>query len=139
MEEKAKEPLHYKRVKDICVDMYTQDETIERRLVAGRALLNSEKGEFVFAQNAPRGPKSTEVGRTAHARFVRRPDGFYTVTFRRMHPAERNLREQLLAEVRQICDMLKEDYETEERKRRAAMKEVKKAAEEAEKEGGKDE
>lgn len=109
MEEKKTVIPHYKRVVDICVDMYTQDETIEKRLVHGRALLNSDKGEFVFAQNPPRGARSIEVSRTGHARMVRRPDGRYTITFSCLYANEKMLREQLLAEVRSLCTQMKED------------------------------
>lgn len=109
MEEKKTVTPHYKRVVDICVDMYTQDETIEKRLVHGRALLNTDKGEFVFAQNPPRGARSIEVFRTGHARMVRRPDGRYTVTFSCLHANEKMLREQMLSEVRALCSSMKED------------------------------
>lgn len=113
---------YYKRVKDICVDMYTQEEKIEKRLLSGRALLNCEKGEFIFAQNAPRGPRSTEIGRTPHARFIRRPDGKYTITFSSMDAEERNLREQLLAEVRTICTVMQSDRQKCVRELRASSK-----------------
>lgn len=106
---------HYKRVKDICLDIYSRDEQVEKRLLSGRALLNTEKGEFMFAQNEPRGPRSVEVGRTVHSRFVRRPDGLYTVTFSSMDSDEKHLKEQLIAEVREICAMIKEDKEARKR------------------------
>ena len=109
MVEKSKSTPKYRRVKDICVDLYTQDETVEKRLLAGKALLNTDKGEFLFSQNPPRGPRSVEIGRTAHSRFVRRPDGLYTVTFR-IDASERNYREQLLAEVRELSKALDMDY-----------------------------
>lgn len=106
-ESKQKEPV-YRRVKDICVDMYTQQEHNEKRVLNGKGLLNTEKGEFIFAQNAPRGARSVEVGRTAHSRFVRRPDGLYTVTFR-VNTSEKNFGEILLAEVREVAKALKDD------------------------------
>ena len=104
-------------MKDICVDMYTQVDAVEKRLLNGKALLNTEKGEFIFAQNPPRGPRSIEIGRTAHSRFVRRPDGLYTVTFR-VDVQERNLREQLLAEVRDITKALKIDNQKQTKKQK---------------------
>ncbi len=131
MEKKPQETPYYKRVKDICVDLYTQEEEVERRLLSGRALLNCEKGEFLFAQNAPRGPRSTEIGRTPHARFIRRPDGRYTITFSCMDAEEKNLREQLLAEVRTICTVMQSDRQKYAREQRAAAKK----AEEEKKEG----
>lgn len=115
MEDKQQVVPHYKRVKDICLDIYSRDEQVEKRLLRGRALLNTEKGEFMFAQNEPRGPRSVEVGRTAHSRFVRRPDGLYTVTFSCMDGDEKHLKEQLIAEVREICAMIKEDKEARKR------------------------
>ena len=122
MEKKPQETPYYKRVKDICVDLYTQEEEVEKRLLSGRALLNCEKGEFIFAQNAPRGPRSTEIGRTPHARFIRRPDGRYTITFSSMDAEEKNLREQLLAEVRTICTVMQSDRQKYVRELRAAAK-----------------
>lgn len=98
----------YRRVKDICVDMYTSDAAVEKRLLHGKVFLNSDKGEILFAQNAPRGPRSVEIGRTLHSRYVRRPDGDYTVTFR-CTGREKNLRELLLAEVREIAIMIQAD------------------------------
>lgn len=143
MEKTPNKTPYYKRVKDICVDLYTQEEEVEKRLLSGRALLNCEKGEFVFAQNAPRGPRSTEIGRTPHARFIRRPDGRYTITFSCMDAEERNLREQLLAEVRTICTVMQSDRQKCVRElRAAAKKEVEKQekqedSEASEEEGGK--
>lgn len=91
----------YKRYSDYNVELYTLDPAVERRVISGKALLTPEKNEFTFAQSAPRGPRSVEIGRTLHARFVRRPDGDYTATFR-FSAAEKNIREQLIAEVRDI-------------------------------------
>lgn len=105
----TKTPI-YRRVKDICVDMYTSDAAVEKRLLHGKVFLNSDKREILFAQNAPRGPRSVEIGRTLHSRYVRRPDGAYTVTFRCMGN-EKNLRELLLVEVREIATMIKADVE----------------------------
>lgn len=136
MEKTPNNTPYYKRVKDVCVDLYTQEEKIEKRLLSGRALLNCEKGEFIFAQNAPRGPRSTEIGRTPHARFIRRPDGRYTITFSSMDAEERNLREQLLAEVRTICTVMQSDRQKYTRELRAAAK---KADEEKAKETPKEE
>lgn len=105
--------LFYKRMKYICVDMYTHDTQIERRTLSGRAFLNSVKGELVFTQNAPRGPRSVEVGRTLHARFVRRPDGDYTVTFH-LNAREKRLREVLMAEVKCLLATIQADAEKRE-------------------------
>ena len=100
----------YRRVKDICVDMYTSDAAVEKRLLHGKVFLNSDKGEILFAQNAPRGPRSVEIGRTLHSRYVRRPDGDYTVTFR-CRAGEKDLVKTLSAEIREIAKRIESDYE----------------------------
>lgn len=102
---------HYKRVKDICVDMYTRDVEVEKQLLRGRVLLNTDKGELMFSENAPRGARSKEIYRTSHARAVRRPDGLYTFTFSMIDVNEKLLREQLLAELRAIIRVMKDDVE----------------------------
>lgn len=111
MEEKKNYVPVYKRVKDVCLDIYTRDEHVDKRLLKGRALLNTEKGEFAFVQNEPRGARSVEIGRSAHSRLVRRPDGLYTLTFSCMDAEEVYLREQLISEVRVVCAMMKADRE----------------------------
>lgn len=113
----------YRRMKDMCVDLYTREDCYQNRLLSGKALVNSEKGEVVFAQNPPRGERSKEVVRTNHGRLVRRPDGRYTFTLSAMVPEERNLREQLLAEVRKMCTTMQEDRERCLREEAAAKKE----------------
>lgn len=102
---------YYKRIKDICVDMYTRDVEVEKQLLRGRVLLNTDKGELMFSENAPRGARSKEIYRTLHARAVRRPDGLYTFTFSMIDVNEKFLREQLLAELRIIMQVMKNDRE----------------------------
>ena len=99
---------HYEHHADMSVDLYTLDEKPEMQLLRGRALLNPDKKEFAFVQNTPRGPRSVEVGRTLHARYVRRPDGGYTATVR-FEGDESLLREKLLSEVREMVTMVGED------------------------------
>jgi hypothetical protein len=98
----------YRRYIDYSVDLYSQSDDAENRLLRGRALLNTKKGELSFVENAPRGPRSVEIGRTFHSRFVRRPDGGYTVTLRvsAMNPI---IREELLSEVRDVCRGIMDD------------------------------
>lgn len=127
-EKKNDEPIqaqvtrpHYKRLPDMSVDMYTLDEEPEMQLLRGRALLNPDKKEFAFVQNTPRGPRSVEVGRTLHARYVRRPDGGYTATVR-FEGDESQLREKLLSEVREMVTMVGEDMK---RQKAAAKKQEK--------------
>lgn len=108
---------HFINMADMSVDMYTVDADPENKLLRGRALLNPEKKEFAFVQNTPRGPRSVEVGRTLHSRYVCRPDGGYTVTVR-FGANENNIREQLLAETRQIVTSVQEHFKVAEAKRK---------------------
>ena len=112
---------HYERHADMSVDLYTLDEKPEMQLLRGRALLNPDKKEFAFVQNTPRGPRSVEVGRTLHVRYVRRPDGGYTATVR-FEGHESQLREKLLSEVREMVTMVGEDMK---RQKAAAKKQEK--------------
>lgn len=112
MEDTQKEQAlrpHYTNMPGMSVDMYTVDADPENKLLRGRALLNPQKKEFAFVQNTPRGPRSVEVGRTLHSRYVCRPDGDYTVTVR-FGADEKNIREQLLAETRQIVSSVQEHF-----------------------------
>ena len=122
----------YTKHENMSIDMYTLDEEPKNKLLRGRALLNDEKREMTFVQNTPRGPRSTEVGRTLHSRFVCRPDGEYTVT---VHFAadEGNIREQLLSETRTIVSAVQEHYKGAKAKRKKEFREAEKKAIEAEK------
>lgn len=118
MEEKKTITPYYKRVKDICLDVYSRDAEIEKRLLRGRALLNTEKGEFMFAQNEPRGPRSKEVYRGGMSRLVCRPDGLYTLTFSSMDSETKHLREVLISEVREAVNAMNAHREAHKRERR---------------------
>ena len=112
MEEKQKKlvkPIHTSCEK-ARVDVYTNDEVATNRLLRGRALFDFDDKRFLFSQNEPRGPRSKEVGRTLHSRYVRRNDGDYTLTFH-CSGGEKNLREMLISEVRDIATVIKADYE----------------------------
>ena len=125
MEDKKNEQAfrpHYKNMPNMSVDMYTVDAAPENKLLRGRALLNPHKKEFAFVQNTPRGPRSVEVGRTLHSRFVCRPDGGYTVTVR-FGAEEKNIREQLLAETRQIVTSVQEHFKVAEAQRKKEKRE----------------
>lgn len=125
MEEKGKTVPVYKRYTDYSIDMYSQGELPPVNvLLRGRALLNPEKAEMLFSENPPRGKRSVEVGRSAHSRYVRRPDGDYTVTIR-FHPSEKMIREQLISEVRDIVTMVGKDYEKIKAKKEEERKEEK--------------
>lgn len=105
------------------VAMYTQ-QSPNMRVMRGKALLDDSAGDLKFVENTPRGPRSVEVGRTLHSRFVRRPDGTYTVTIR-CDGASKYLREELTAEVAEISRVIAAD--------RKEQQKFKKDAERAEK------
>lgn len=69
-EKKVAVTPRYSKHENMSIDMYTLDEEPTKKLLRGRALLNDEKREMTFVQNTPRGPRSTEVGRTLHSRYV---------------------------------------------------------------------
>ena len=125
MEEKKVKPFHTE-CQSAQVDVYSIDEQVANRLLRGRALLDVESKKFVFAQNEPRGPRSMEVGRTMHSRLVRRPDSRYTLTFSCMDGGEKQLREQLIAEVRDVMKMINADLERQKRETQQNKKEEKK-------------
>lgn len=123
--EENKQPMtpHYTKHDNMSIDMYTLDEAPTKKLLRGRALLNDEKREMTFVQNTPRGPRSVEVGRTLHSRYVCRPDGEYTVT---VHFAanEGNIREQLLSETRTMVTAVQEHFKGAEAKRKKELLEA---------------
>ena len=89
------------------VSIHTQSAP-NMRVMRGKALLDDEAKDFKFVENSPRGPRSVEIGRTVHSRFVRRPDGLYTVTFR-CDASTKYLRETLTAEVAEIVRLITAD------------------------------
>ena len=99
------------------------------RVMRGKALLDVTAEDFKFVENEPRGPRSVEIGRTAHSRFVRRADEGYTITFR-VTAGDKFLRESLTAEVAEVVKLVEADA--------AALKAAKKAAERSMKDGKKD-
>lgn len=109
--------------KNLDVAMFTQ-QAPNMRVMRGKALLDDSAGDLKFVENTPRGPRSVEVGRTLHSRFVRRPDGSYTVTIR-CDGASKYLREELTAEVAEISRIIAAD--------RKEQQKIKKDAERAEK------
>lgn len=125
MEEKKVKPFHIE-CQSAQVDVYSVDEEVANRLLRGRALLDVDSKKFMFAQNEPRGPRSMEVGRTMHSRLVRRPDSRYTLTFSCMDGGEKQLKEQLIAEVRDIMKMIGADMERRSREQNKTKREEKK-------------
>lgn len=94
------------------------------RVMRGKALLDVTAADFKFVENEPRGPRSVEVGRTTHSRFVRRPDEGYTITFR-VNAGEKFLRESLTAEVAELVKVINADAAAVKAARKAVEKEVK--------------
>lgn len=112
METQERIKLH--KVQGIDVKMYTRDAEVEKRLLNGKVLLDSEDSSLLFSQNPRRGPQSKEVTRGDHSRLVRRPDGNYTLSFAGVDIRETNLKEAMLAEVRHACDQMKKDRARQE-------------------------
>lgn len=94
------------------------------RVMRGKALLDVTAADFKFVENEPRGPRSVEVGRTMHSRFVRRPDEGYTITFR-VNAGEKFLRESLTAEIAELVKVINADAAAVKAARKTAEKEVK--------------
>ena len=92
----------YSKIEGVSLTLSTQKgKRRSMRLLRGKSVFDDVQHRFTFIENEPRGARSVEVGRTLHARYVRRPDGLYTVTFR-FSAEEKFLRSTLQAEVRQI-------------------------------------
>lgn len=115
----------YKKYSDYSLEMMAQEEP-NMNVLRGKGLLNVQESRFTFVQNAPRGPRSVEVGRTAHARFVRRPDGMYTATIR-FDASDKYIAAALIAEVRSIAKTAQADWEAQKAR---AKEEEKKGGEE---------
>lgn len=105
----------YRRFSDYSLEMMAQDEP-NMVILRGKGLLNQEEARFTFVQNPPRGARSVEVGRTAHSRSVRRPDGLYTVTFR-FDASEKQVLPALLAEVRSVVKNAQADREVQKKQK----------------------
>ena len=108
------------KLKGYDVSLYKREESIDKKIVGGKLILWSASKELTFVQNAPRGARSVEVGRTAHARLVRLVNGHYAVRLR-FGAQERQIGYQLIAEMRELNKMALEDEQIEKKR-----KEVKK-------------
>lgn len=109
---------------DMSVKVHScKDTVVPNRLLRGRALLNLDEADLTFVENAPRGPRSVEVGRTNHSRFVRRHDNGYTLTFR-FFADEKYLQSTLIAEVRNIVKAIQADSENQKAKKAKEAKNV---------------
>lgn len=92
----------------VCVDVFSTLDDVDKRLIRGRAIVDNEDSRVTIVQNEPRGPRSKEIGRTLHARVVRRPDGGYTATFR-CRPREKWRAEMLISEAREVGKIIGND------------------------------
>lgn len=88
------------------------------RVMAGKALLDEECKDLKFVENPPRGPRSVEVGRTAHSRYIRRPDGLYTITLR-IDASGKYLRETLTSEIAEIAKNIEMDFKLQKKEEAA--------------------
>lgn len=103
------------KLTDFEVNLYKRQENIDKQIVGGKLLLWSDNKEMTFVQNAPRGARSVEIGRTAHARLVRLTNGHYSVRLR-FSADERQVNYQLIAEIREINKMAAADREKQNEK-----------------------
>ena len=92
------------------LNVYSSEEDVNRRILRGRMLYDKEEEKTTFVENQPRGPRSSEVGRTGHARLVKsaRNNSDYKITIR-VNASEKYLKETLLSEVRNLCKLIDED------------------------------
>lgn len=109
MEQNTEQIISTTHIDGIHVKMYTREPEVEKRLLRGRVLLDTDEKSLFFAQNERRKNYSKEIMRTDHGRLVRRPDGLYTYTFSCLNADEPRLQELLLAELRNASRKIKED------------------------------
>ena len=108
----------YQKFSDYTLKVLSREANATRRAFGAKVVILPEDSETWITENKPKGPSSKEVGRSIHSRIVRRLDGRYTLTFR-FDADEKQLREQLLAEMRNMATVAIED--------RQSRKEVKNA------------
>lgn len=94
---------HKPKVEDVSI--YANGDQIDGRLLRGRAVYNEPDQRLTIVENSPRTKRSVEVGRGAHGRCVRRPDGNYTYTFH-FTLKEKYLVQTLQAELRDVVNGL---------------------------------
>ena len=90
--------ITYQKFSDYTLKVLSCKKVETRRAFGAKVVIVPEESETWITENPPRGPKSSEVGRSVHSRMVRRPDGLYTLTFR-FSAEENRLREQLVSEI----------------------------------------
>ena len=94
----------YKSIPNVTVGMQSQQDR-NLQVLHGKVLLNEEESRLLFMQNTPRGPRSSEVMRTAHSRLVQTPQGNYTLTFR-FSRMESLLASKLIEEMVKVCNTI---------------------------------
>lgn len=99
-----KKEFSYKSIPNITVGMQSQEDR-NLQVLHGKVLLNEDESRLLFMQNAPRGPRSQEVMRTAHSRLVQTPEGNFTLTFR-FTRLEAILASKLIEEMVKVCDTI---------------------------------
>lgn len=112
------------KLEDYTVTLHKRQEEVDRQIVGGKLLLWKASKEVTFVQNAPRGARSVEIHRTAHARLVRLVNGHYSVRLR-FSASERQVGYQLIAEIRELNKMAQEDEQKQQQKRKEAENESK--------------
>lgn len=100
----SKSLFKYRRIPNMTVGMQSQEES-NLQVLRGKVLLNEEENSLLFMQNTPRGPRSSEVMRTAHSRLVQTPQGNYTLTFR-FSRMESLLASKLIEEMVKVCNTI---------------------------------
>lgn len=109
------------RYNEMSVVTQTHGEIDKLRMFRGRAVVDTTYNSTIIIENAPRGPRSSEVWRTLHGRVVRRPDGLYTLTVR-FSAAEKYIQPALVAEVREVVNVVIEDYVMQQCKMKGGLK-----------------
>lgn len=108
MKSTKKNSFKYHSLANMTVGMLSQED-YNLQVLPGRVIPNEEDRSFLFLQNAPRGPRSTEVFRTRHSRLVRTPRGTFTLTFR-FSPDEEGIRDILTSEMADVCQTTEKDF-----------------------------
>ena len=88
--------------------LYKRQQSIDKKIVGGKLLHWAANHEITFIENPPRGPRSIEVGRTAHARLVRLQDGSYSMRVKFI-TQEKSVGYRLIAELRELTAKATED------------------------------
>lgn len=120
-ESKTQNKRTYSRWSDMSVKVLSVGESPANRMVRGKAVIIPDEAEVTIVENLPRTDRSVEVGRSLNCRMVRRHDGNYTLTLR-FGAKQKNLRESLLAQVRNMASIALCDALTCENNRKEASK-----------------